>query len=86
MRKALQQGVDDARAELKTLGAGIWVPTKFFGTCAKIGTDYTNRALRPTGSGHGRAVVEVATGAGMSVAKYLGRNLCMFVPPFVKGG
>jgi hypothetical protein len=45
MRKALQQGLDDARAELKKLSEGKFDITKFFGTRAKIGTDYTNRAL-----------------------------------------
>ena len=44
-RQALQQGMDDARAELKQRSEGGIDAAKFFGTRTKVGTDYMNRAL-----------------------------------------
>ena len=44
-REALQQGMDDARAELQQRSAGGIDAAKFFGPRSTVGTDYRNRAL-----------------------------------------
>jgi hypothetical protein len=45
IRKALQQGLEDARAEMKKRSEGGIDAGKFFGTRSKVSTDYMSRAL-----------------------------------------
>jgi hypothetical protein len=45
IRKAIQQGLEDARAEMKKLSESIPDAGKLFGPRSKMGTDYTNRAM-----------------------------------------
>ena len=45
VRRASQQGLDDARAEMKKRSEGGVDARKFFGTREQVGTDYMNRAM-----------------------------------------
>ena len=45
VRKALQAGLNEARAEMKTKSEGGVDAAKFFGSRKTIGTDYVNRAM-----------------------------------------
>lgn len=45
IRQAIQQGLEDARDDLKKRSEGGIDAAKFFGTRSKVGTDYTSRAL-----------------------------------------
>lgn len=45
IRQALQQGIDDARAQLKKLSEGKIDAAKFFNTREIVGTNYVDRAL-----------------------------------------
>jgi hypothetical protein len=45
IRKAIQQGLEDARADLKKRSEGGIDAGKFFGARSKVGADYTSRAL-----------------------------------------
>jgi hypothetical protein len=44
-RTALQDGIEDARAEMKKLSEGAVAADKYFGTREKVGTNYIDRAL-----------------------------------------
>jgi hypothetical protein len=45
IRQALQQGIDDARAEMKKRSEGGVDAAKFFGTRKHVGTNYMDRAM-----------------------------------------
>jgi hypothetical protein len=45
VREAMQQGLEDARAELKQLSEGGVDAAKFFGARKRVGTNYMDRAL-----------------------------------------
>lgn len=45
VRDAIQQGLEEARAEMARLSEGGIDAAKFFGTREQVGTDYLNRAL-----------------------------------------